>query len=174
MAAPLLQREPGTEDGRAEDGSPEASHSNPFPPNSYVVDIIGFGSKQLYRDPSFLHQKYVVEGLSPRQIAQLSSSSKTSVVTHLRKTGIPLRGTGGSYRPGQVPFGKRLAKGQLVDNKGELEILNRMMRFRSEGLSYWRIAEMLNLWGVKTKTPGARWQAATVMKMLKRSNISDS
>jgi hypothetical protein len=62
-----------------------------FPPVEEITDIIGFSPVPLYKDKSFLHQKYVVEGLSLAQISSQIFSSKEAVRQNLIRFGSPLR-----------------------------------------------------------------------------------
>ena len=58
-----------------------------------------------YCDAFFLHQKYVVEGLTPAQIAAEAFSSKKTVVSWLHRQKIPLKPEDAA--PSQTPYGLR-------------------------------------------------------------------
>ena len=92
----------------------------------------------------------------------------------LERYSIPLREAEQTpwYRRGQVGYGKRVVNGRVVVNQREIEAVERMVALRDLGYSYWKIAEILNSMGVPTKSRRAKWQAATVMKILK-SNERD-
>jgi hypothetical protein len=64
-----------------------------------------------FKDKSFLHQKYVVEGLSCEEIATQIFSARTTVLKYLK-----------------------------------------IHEFRDKGLSYWKIADVLNTMKIPTKT----------------------
>lgn len=150
-------------------GSLGADNTNNNSSIPYISDFIEFQVIPWYEDRRFLHQKYVVEGLSARQIANLIFSSRSTVVNHLKQFKIPLRTQEQNHQnnPGQVAFGQRLVNGRAVPNKVELAIIKKMIELRSQGLSYWKIAEMLNLWGVPTKNRSSNWHPTTVMKIVK-------
>ena len=56
-------------------------------------------------------------------------------------------------------------------NQRERDTVERMMSLRDKGYSYWKIAEILNSMGIPTKSRRAQWQAATVMKILKATDV---
>ena len=154
---------------RGQNGSLHASNKNNISSTTYISDFIEFQVIPWYQSASFLRQKYVVDGLSARQIAELITSSKSTVISRLKQFRIPLRSQEQSHslNPGQVAFGQRLLNGKVVPNKVELEIIKKMTALKSQGLSYWKIAEMLNLWGIPTKNRNSKWHPTTVMKILK-------
>ena len=45
--------------------------------------------------------------------------------------------------------------------------VGKMLELRGQGFSYWKIADLFNSMGVPTKTRKTKWQAATVMKIMK-------
>ncbi len=123
-----------------------------------------------YKSEFFLRQKYLVEMLSTRQIAEQVFSARSTVVKHLRSYGIPMRPEDEAHalNNGQCAFGEKIVAGKVVPHKGELEILRRMEVLRQHGLSYWKIAADLNSRCVLTKNRKSRWHATTVMKMLRK------
>jgi hypothetical protein len=48
----------------------------------------------IYKNKSFLHQKYVVEGLSCEEIAEQIFSARTTVLKYIKVYGISVRETG--------------------------------------------------------------------------------
>jgi DNA invertase Pin-like site-specific DNA recombinase len=68
----------------------------------------------------------------------------------------------GLKRVGAVPIGFDLEKEQLVPNRGEMGTARAMMRLRSKGASYQKIAEHLNRGKVAAKN-GGKWHPKTVM-----------
>jgi hypothetical protein len=128
----------------------------------------------LFRNESFLRQKYLSEGLSTKQIAGLIFSARSTVVSALERYGIPLRDADQSpwYRRGQLGFGKRVVNGRVMVNQREVDTIEHMRDLHGKGFSYWKIAEILNAMGVPTKSRRAKWQAATVMKILKAADKS--
>lgn len=67
-------------------------------------------------------------------------------------------------------FGERIQRNRIINHKGELKHVEHIAKLRALGHSYWKIAEILNSMGVPTKSRRAKWQAATVMKILKRTS----
>ena len=52
---------------------------------------------------------------------------------------------------------------------GEQAAIERMKALRAEGLAYDKLAERLNIEGVPTRTPGRKWHATSVQRILARS-----
>jgi len=71
----------------------------------------------------------------------------------------------------QLGFGEAWKKRQIVASKKEQEIIDKMKKLRAEGLSYWKIADVLNAWGIPTKTRRGRWHARTVQKILEAHDL---
>ncbi|MBN8535792.1 MAG: recombinase family protein [Deltaproteobacteria bacterium] len=105
------------------------------------------------------------------QISREISSAKETVKRHLLLWDIKLRPSDNKQRlnKGQVGFGERRIKAHIEQNKRELAVVEKMKALRSQGYSYWKIAEILNSMKVPTKSRKAKWKAATVMKILKRT-----
>jgi len=148
-----------------------ADYKHDFPPAQPKI-IAEFNIIPLFRNESFLRQKYLEEGLSTRQIAALIFSSRSTVSAALKRYAIPLRDADQTqwYRRGQVGYGRRIVNGRVVAHQRELETVERMAALRDQGFSYWKVADILNSMGVPTKSRRAKWQAATVMKILKSTN----
>lgn len=135
-----------------------------FPPGQ-LVDSFEFNPRYQFRDRLFLHQKYVAEGLSPEQIAAETFSSRKVIVKHLKGSGIVLR-TKDRRKTGPLPFGVRRRQYRvMVDKRATLAIM-RMRQLREQGLSYDRIAGVLNTMGIKTCSGRAQWYAKTVREVL--------
>ena len=148
---------------------PETTQGRSEFPHQEVTEIIDFPVVPKHRDEIFLRQKYLVEGLSTRQISDLIFSARSTVVEALKGFGIPLRDVDRTpwYRRGQVGYGTRVVNGRVTVNQREVDTIEHMAELRDKGFSYWKIAEILNAMGVPTKSRRAQWQAATVMKILK-------
>ena len=67
-----------------------------------------------------------------------------------------------------VPFGYEAKDGQLVPDPPEQALIARMANWRSQGISYNEIANILNGEGVPTKRAGSTWGAQTVFNILSR------
>ena len=100
---------------------------------------------QTWKNKSFLHQKYVLEGLSVRQIANLVVSSKELVWSELKKADILLRGKFNHHgRPAQPKFGRKVINGRESEHKTEQRIIDVINQMKGEGLSLRAIARCLD------------------------------
>ena len=68
--------------------------------------------------------------------------------------------------------GEKVAGGELRKKMAESEIIKAIVRLRSEGYSLRQIAAWLDAKAIKTKNGKGRWQAATVLKILRRDGTS--
>ena len=124
----------------------------------FASDSITFAHSPLFHSEFVLHQKYVVEGLSIRQIADEFLSSKEAVRVGLMNAGIPLREKSKLHgRPSQVKYGQRSAKGRVVDFEKEKKIILSVKQMWDQGLSLRQIAKNLSAMGVPTKCDGKKW-----------------
>jgi|GEM_PF-2950932 len=119
--------------------------------------------------PSFLYQKYVAEGLNPAQIAAQTFSCRATVMARLRAFGIPPRHEAEGYKTrSQLGFGEAIRRGRVVAHQREQAAIRKMQKLRERNWSYWKIAEVMNDWGVKTKTGKGKWHARPVQQILDR------
>ena len=124
------------------------------------------------QDKSFLHQKYVIEGLSIDQISMLIFSSKQSVRRGLLKVGIPLREPHKHHgNLSQPRYGQRKVQGRsVVKHAGEVRVVSAILDMRKSGLSLRQIALFLSKIGVPTKCRGKAWHPEMVKRILEASN----
>lgn len=126
----------------------------------------------MYKNKSFLHQKYVVEGLSCQEIADNIFSARTTILKYLKEFGIEVRDTGSNQRRKRgLAFGSKVQSRTIVEHKKELETLAKIRELRERGLSYWKIADVLNTMKVPTKTRRGRWHAKTVHQLINQSGL---
>lgn len=120
------------------------------------------------QDRSFLHQKYVVEGLSIAQISKLILSSKDSVRRGLIKVGIPLREAHKPHgNPSQPRYGQRKVRARpVVKHAGEERVISAVLDMRAQGLSLRQIAALLSKIGVPTKRKGNSWHPEMIKRIL--------
>jgi hypothetical protein len=129
----------------------------------------------LFRSYSYLHQKYVVEGLSIKQISQEIVSSRTAVAKYLKEHGIPLRHDDPEHKyPSRQRYGQLMRRRQIVAHGREHETIKKMRELRAQGFSYWKIADVLNAMGVPTKKQKGRWFAKTIQKILTSHESAES
>ena len=69
---------------------------------------------------------------------------------------------------GLIPYGYNRVDGQLIDNEEEMKVIRRMKRWRSDGLSYNKIAKRLNKNSIKPRKEGSKWYSSSVQVILKR------
>ena len=147
-------------------GSPIDSIPNFFPPANILI-ISCLSEDSLYQNKSFLHQKYVVEGLSCEEIAAQIFSARTTVLKYLKIHGIPVRETGTNQkRVRGLAYGQKIKERSLAEHKREQEAILKMRELRNKGFSFWKIADVLNTMKVPTKTRKGRWHARTVQVIL--------
>lgn len=126
--------------------------------------IINLRSNTLYKSKAYLHQKYIVEGLSCQEIADNAGCARTSVLKFLKEFGFE------TNKPGSNRIRKRgLAYGQHSDersHKRELENIKKMRELRDKGFSYEKIASVFNSMKIPTKTRKGKWHRKTVHQIL--------
>jgi hypothetical protein len=136
-----------------------------------TLDRLEFSHTPPYHDERVLHQKYVVDGLSIRQIADEFLSSKEAVRMGLIKAGITLREVCKPHgRQSQPKYGQRKLKGNVVAYKLEQKIIRTAAQMSEQGLSLRQIAKNLSAMGVPTKCNGKKWHPEMVKRLLAYSS----
>ena len=133
-----------------------------FQPAQIIV-IIKLKSIFPYKSKSYLHQRYVEEGMSCQSIADEVGCSRSTILKYLRIHGIE------SIAPGQNRKRKRgLAYGMKseVVHKRELLNIQKMKDFRVKGYSYEKIANIFNTMKIPTKTRRGKWHRKTICSIL--------
>ncbi len=137
-----------------------------FPPTQIVM----FSSILIdppFKNKSFLYQKYVVEGLTCDEIAELIFSARTTILKYLKIHGIPVRETGSNQkRKRGLGYGQKVQCRQIENHQREQENIKKMRELRDKGYSYWKIAEVFNTLKIPTKTRKGKWHAKTVQQIL--------
>jgi hypothetical protein len=136
-----------------------------FCPPAEIQVITNVKHIPLIKSKEFLHRKYVTEGLSIQQIVDLTMSSKTTVKRYLKEVGIPLRWE--DLRLGPPSYGERRLKGRKVQNRVEVEVMEKIRDMHEKGISATQIAKLLNTLALPTKL-GGKWHAKTILKILQR------
>ena len=113
-----------------------------FPPHQ-LLNTIEFRTRPLFRDPVFLGQKYIVDGLPMEEIGAQTFSSGRTVRKHLLVNKIPLRPED-QRSTGPLPFGKKWKNHRVAAHRREQDTIARMTRLRADGLSYDKIASAMN------------------------------
>lgn len=135
---------------------------------SELVDFISITPQKFLFTKNFLHQKYVVEGLSSSEIAAQTFSSRATVTKRLKEFNIPLKTITRRETGGQV-YGYRRYLGMSIPVKKEQRVINQINSYRSRGYSYQRIADLLNKSGVKTKHDNGVWFSKVIRQIHRRS-----
>ena len=120
----------------------------------------------LVKQESLLRAKYEVEGLSANQIAAMTFSSRSTVVKYLDAFKIVLRPE--DRQIGALPFGKRWYQHKIISNGRERTTLEKAHQLRDQGLSYEKIAAVMNTMKIRTRTGRAKWHAKTVRDIILR------
>jgi hypothetical protein len=147
-------------------GSSFKSIQTYFPPAQIVIVSIIL-SDPPFKDKSFLHQKYVVEGLTCGEIAAQIFSARTTVLKYLKLHGIPVREIGTNQkRKRGLGYGQKVQGRQVENHQREQENIKKMRELRDKGYSYWKIAEVFNTLKIPTKTRKGCWHAKTIHQIL--------
>lgn len=148
-------------------GGLSQSQSKITRPPLEVIDTLRLFEPSVWRNESFLHQKYVMEGLSLRQIADQVVSSKEGVRAEILRQGIHLREKSQHHgRPAQPKFGQRVIKNHLVEHKSEQRVVDSINQMKAEGLSLRAIARCLDQMKVPTKMKGKKWHPEMVKRII--------
>lgn len=132
-----------------------------------TLDRLEFAHTPAYHDKHVLHQKYVVEGLSIRQIADEFLSSREAVRKGLMDDNIPLRASGKPHgRQSQTKYGQRRINGMAASFMKEQKIIVAVRQMREQGLSLRLIAKNLSSMGIPTKCNGVQWHPEMVKRIL--------
>ncbi|MFN3698319.1 MAG: hypothetical protein ACK4VO_12845 [Pseudobdellovibrio sp.] len=107
----------------------------------------------------------MAERLTVNQIAELTLSSRSTVLKYLNSAGIPLRDE--EHRLVGPSYGQRKLNGRIVSNKTELELLNKIKMLKTQGLNFQQIANLLQGLDSPTKR-GGKWNRGVVQKIWKR------
>ena len=134
------------------------------------ITIFGLGLQHvpLIKNEAFLMQHFIEKKRSIDEIVTLTFSSKRVVKRQLMDFGL-LQEEKTNFCKGQVGFGEKLVKGQIVPHVGELNVIEEMKGMRAEGYSYQKIADWLNLKKMPTKNGKNNWSRTVVYKILNKN-----
>lgn len=141
-------------------------------PTTYFIDIIQVSELPQYQNKFLLHQKYVLENLSAKEIATSFGCSATTIKKQLREFRLNKGGCGNGVHKQKLAYGKKLVSHALVVHKGETQILESIKRmYGEEGLGPTAIARILNTMKVPTKKQGKGWDHSVIADILIREGI---
>jgi len=104
-----------------------------------------------------------------RQIAAEFASSKTAIRNALIAFDISGRKRWKNpYRLHNLPFGKILRKGKVVDYELEQKVIRSILKMHSDGLSNVTIARILTSMKIPTKRRRLKWHPELIRQILTR------
>jgi len=106
-----------------------------------VSEIINFHSPKPWDDVSFLTNLYVKKGYSLRRISRALGCNKSVVRKKLSEAGI-----------------------EIIQQKADVDkaLIRKVEMLRGQGMSYQKIADLFNLWRLKTISGKGGWHGKTV------------
>lgn len=153
-------------------GRPSPGKGHFSSPTTYLIDTIKISEPPRYSDKSFLHEKYVVEGLSAKSLADLLGCSTTTVKARLREFRLTRGGSGNAVHREKLAYGKRIVGNRETSHKREIQIIETIKRmYADEHLRPRSIASLLDTMKVPTKRRGKKWDHSVVIAILKRAGI---
>lgn len=111
------------------------------------------------------------EGLSSKEIAALTFSSRATITKRLKEYGIPLK-TVTRRTNGPMVYGYRKYGGRSIELKKEQEVIELIRSHRDSGYSYQKIADLLNEKRVVTKEGRNIWYSKVVRRIWLRERRS--
>ena len=147
----------------------------PFSSTFYLIIIPEETMQPLYKDKAFVHQKYVIEGLSIKEIAREIFSSKAAISNALRRFDIPVREAHKPHngRVSSPSYGTKLRSGRASPHVAEQQMIETIKELRAQGLTLRKVAEILTNMGVPTKKRGKSWHPEMVKRILDRMEVSN-
>ena len=117
-----------------------------------MTNIIQLPVKKVWRNKELLHQKYVVERRSLNELAVEFGVARQTISMQMKSFGIETRvpGTVQNRKRG-LAYGKKFKDREIVEHKKEQEVIEKIKELRGQGFSYHKIADVLNVMGIKTK-----------------------
>lgn len=111
-----------------------------------VSEIIKFSHPKPWYNAILLTDLYVKKGYSLRRISRELGCHKSVVRRKLSEAGV-----------------------EIIQRKVDVDkaLVKKIERLRGQGLSYKKIADLFNLWSMKTKFGGSEWYAKTVRDIIK-------
>ncbi|PIK13975.1 recombinase family protein [Halobacteriovorax sp. JY17] len=87
----------------------------------------------------------------------------------MKECEISIRGAGKNQKRRRgLAYGQKVEKREVSQHKREREVIEKMKEFRAKGYSYRKIAEILNVLKVPTKTKKGLWYGKTIYQVLKK------
>lgn len=138
-------------------------------PHLFLIDTFEHGLLKYLAVEDQIHDLYVRDKISLKQIALRMEVSRDYVRKTLFRKGIPvIHGRRETDLTGQIPYGWKKREGKLVPFRQEQKVIELMQRARDRGVSLHKIAKRLNERGTPTKA-GGKWHAKSVSQILERN-----
>lgn len=112
----------------------------------------------------------MLEGYSAAEISREIASSRSAVLKYLKHFQIPLRPVD-SKNKSRMAYGEAWRDRETQRNLREYVAISKMRVLRSQGLSYGKIAGVLNTMGIPTKTRKGAWSGKQVHQILIRTGL---
>jgi phosphopentomutase len=132
-----------------------------------MTNIIQLPTKNEWRNKELLHQKYVVARRSLNELAVEFGVARQTISKQMKKFGIKTRVSGTvQNRKRGLAYGKKVKDREIVIHQREQEVIEKIKELRDQGFSYHKIADVLNVMGIKTKSRKVKWSGKTVWQVL--------
>lgn len=119
----------------------------------------------------FLSDLYLKKGLSAAQIAKEIVSSKSAVLSALKKFQIPIREPHLPHgRQSQTKYGDKRFKGLVTSFKKEEETAKAIKDMADKGLSLREICKILTTMKIPTKNKHRKWHPEMLRRILQGNN----
>lgn len=66
-----------------------------------------------------------------------------------------------------LAYGKKIKDREIVVHKKEQEVIEKIKELREQGFSYHKIADVLNVMGIRTKSRQAKWSGKIIHQVLR-------
>jgi IS30 family transposase len=110
---------------------------------------------------------YEKKGLSLRQIAAQKVHSRSTIQQNLKRADVRLRAPGhGHGNPAQLRFGLKKKEGTVSSHKGEQLIIEVIMDFRDDGLTFRQIAQRMTALNIRSKNGKKKWHPMMVKRII--------
>jgi hypothetical protein len=153
-------------------GRPHATKGHSLSSIAYAVEIVKLSRVPDYKNPVVLHQNYIENGLTVKQMSVLHGCGETVIKKYLKLHGIRKTVAMKVRHKANIEYGKKLVSGHVSGHKKETEIKNAIVNmYLDEGLSVTAIARVLTQMKVPTKKRGKKWDHSVVTDILKREAV---
>ncbi len=139
---------------------------------AYAAEIVKLSRVPDYKNPIVLHQNYIENGLTVKQMGVLHGCGETVIKKYLKQFGIRKTEVMKCRSKTNLSFGEKLKSGKVLEHKTEASIKKAIIdMYTREGLSVTAIARVLTQMKVPTKKRGKKWDHSVVTAILKRESV---